>query len=217
MYILDKQLWFPEQHLADKSGLLAIGGDLSFERLLLAYQNGIFPWYNEGQPILWHSPDPRMVLFPEELKVHKSMRQLLRKEVFEVTINTDFEAVINACAVTPRVGQDDTWITDAMITAYMELHELGHAVSVEVWKEGQLVGGLYGVDLPEQKVFCGESMFSTVSNASKIAFVTWVQQLRDREYKLIDCQVYTDHLASLGGREIPRAAFLQYLSHEGSQ
>ncbi len=217
MYILDKQLWFPEQHLADKSGLLAIGGDLSFERLLLAYQNGIFPWYNEGQPILWHSPDPRMVLFPEELKVHKSMRQLLRKEVFEVTINTDFEAVINACAVTPRVGQDDTWITDAMITAYMELHELGYAVSVEVWKEGQLVGGLYGVDLPEQKVFCGESMFSTVSNASKIAFVTWVQQLRDREYKLIDCQVYTDHLASLGGREIPRAAFLQYLSHEGSQ
>ncbi len=217
MYILDKQLWFPEQHLADKSGLLAIGGDLSFERLLLAYQNGIFPWYNEGQPILWHSPDPRMVLFPEELKVHKSMRQLLRKEVFEVTINTDFEAVINACAVTPRVGQDDTWITDAMITAYMELHELGHAVSVEVWKEGQLVGGLYGIDLPEQKVFCGESMFSTVSNASKIAFVTWVQQLRDREYKLIDCQVYTDHLASLGGREIPRAAFLQYLSHEGSQ
>ncbi len=217
MYILDKQLWFPEQHLADKSGLLAIGGDLSFERLLLAYQNGIFPWYNEGQPILWHSPDPRMVLFPEELKVHKSMRQLLRKEVFEVTINTDFEAVINACAVTPRVGQDDTWITDAMITAYMELHELGHAVSVEVWKEGQLVGGLYGIDLPEQKVFCGESMFSTVSNASKIAFVTWVQQLRDREYKLIDCQVYTDHLASLGGREIPRATFLQYLSHEGSQ
>ena len=211
MYLLDDQFWFPPQHLADESGLLAIGGDLSPERLLLAYQNGIFPWYNAGQPILWHSPDPRMVLFPSALKVSKSMRQLLRKELFEVTINKAFEKVIRACSEIPRAGQEDTWITDDMIAAYIKLHKLGHAVSVEVWQEEQLVGGLYGIDLPEQKVFCGESMFSTVSNASKVGFITWVQQLHKRAYKLIDCQVYTEHLASLGAEEIPRTAFLEYL------
>ena len=211
MYLLDDQFWFPPQHLADESGLLAIGGDLSPERLLLAYQNGIFPWYNAGQPILWHSPDPRMVLFPSALKVSKSMRQLLRKELFEVTINKAFEKVIRACSGIPRAGQEATWITDDMIAAYIKLHKLGHAVSVEVWQEEQLVGGLYGIDLPEQKVFCGESMFSTVSNASKVGFITWVQQLHKRAYKLIDCQVYTEHLASLGAEEIPRTAFLEYL------
>ncbi len=211
MYLLNQHLEFPPPHLADESGLLAIGGDLSPERLLLAYQNGIFPWYNAGQPILWHSPDPRMVLFPSALKVSKSMRQLLRKELFEVTINKAFEKVIRACSGIPRAGQEATWITDDMIAAYIKLHELGHAVSVEVWQEEQLVGGLYGIDLPEQKVFCGESMFSTVSNASKVGFITWVQQLQEQNYKLIDCQVYTEHLASLGADEIYRTAFLEYL------
>ena len=211
MYLLDEQLWFPPPHLADESGLLAIGGDLTPERLLLAYQNGVFPWFNAGQPILWHSPDPRMVLFPEALKVSKSMRQLVRKETFEVTFNRDFESVIRACAAIPRQGQDDTWITDDMIFAYRRLHELGHAISVEVWQDQQLVGGLYGISLPEQKVFCGESMFSKVSNASKIGFVTWVQHLQKQGYQLIDCQVHTDHLASLGAKEITRIDFLKYL------
>jgi len=157
MYLLHKNSAFPTAHLANEHGLLAIGGDLSPKRLLLAYRNGIFPWFNDGQPVLWYSPNPRMVLFPDQLKVSKSMRQLFRKNRFNVTTNMAFDAVIRACASVPRAGQEGSWITAAMIDAYTKLHQLGHAVSVEVWEADTLVGGLYGIDLPAYKIFCGES------------------------------------------------------------
>ena len=174
---------------------------------LSAYQKGIFPWFEDDEQILWWSPDPRFVLFPEELKVSKSMKQFLRHCDLEVTINKDFNAVITACAKAKRIGQDDTWITKGMISAYNKLHNLGYAKSVEVWQNNQLVGGLYGVDL-NNGVFCGESMFSTVSNASKAGFITFIQ---NSNYKLIDCQVHTNHLESLGAKDIPRDIFLKYL------
>lgn len=208
---LSSQLEFPHPSLAVADGLLAYGGDLSVERLLLAYQNGIFPWYSEEDPILWWSPDPRMVLFPEELKVSKSMKQLLKKEAFQVTVNYDFEAVIEACSFIKREGQQGTWITLEMKNAYIELHKKGHAHSVEVWQENQLVGGLYGIWLREKHIFCGESMFSKVSNASKYGFIFWIGELKKSGVKLIDCQVYTQHLESLGAREISREAFLSFL------
>lgn len=211
MYILTDIIRFPPVTYADNDGLLAIGGDLSVDRLLAAYNSGIFPWYSEEQPILWFSPDPRMVLFPSELKVSKSMRQLIRKNQFEVTFNTNFESVINNCATINRLGQDGTWITGDMQQAYKKLYEMGYAVSVEVWQDKELVGGLYGIWLKEKRVFCGESMFSKVSNASKYGFITLVEWLEEKNIKLIDCQVYTDHLASLGAREITRAAFMKYL------
>ena len=203
---------FPDPSLANAEGLLAVGGDLHAERLILAYQNGIFPWYNPSEPILWWSPDPRMVLFPEKLKVSKSMKKLFKNETFRVTTNQNFEAVIQQCAVIPRAGQDGTWITNEMIDAYLKLHKLGIAQSVEVWQEDKLVGGLYGIYLKEQKVFCGESMFTKVSNASKYGFIWWVKSLQEKGVRLVDCQIYTKHLASLGAEEISREAFLSYLA-----
>lgn len=202
---------FPHPSEADKDGLLAVGGDLSSDCLLQAYYSGIFPWFNEGQPILWWTPDPRMVLFPEKLKVSKSMRQLFNQNKFKVTYNQSFEEVVRNCAEIKREGQDGTWITDDMMDAYLELHRLGYAQSVEVWDKDQLVGGLYGIYLKDKNVFCGESMFSKVSNASKYGFITLVRKLIEEDVKLIDCQIYTPHLASLGAEEISREDFLQFL------
>src|SRR5690554_168608 len=204
---LTPEISFPKVHNADPEGLLAVGGDLSVERLILAYKSGIFPWYEMGQPILWWSPDPRFVLFPEKLKVSKSMKQVLRNSDFQVTINQDFKGVITECSKSKRTGQSGTWITNHMIDAYVKLHEQGVAKSVEVWQDNQLVAGLYGVDL-NNGVFCGESMFTKVSNASKAGFISFIQ---NTHYKLIDCQVYTNHLASLGAEDISRADFLEYL------
>ncbi len=207
MYFLNNDIKFPDVSLASKEGIIAIGGDLAPERLVLAYQSGIFPWFDDDEPIIWWSPDPRFVLFPKDLKVSKSMRQVLRNSDFEITVNADFKAVIHHCSNIKRDGQQSTWITQNMISAYLELHEMGYALSVETWRNGNLVGGLYGVDVGNG-VFCGESMFSLESNASKVAFITFVQQ---SDYKLIDCQVYTNHLASLGAKDIPREVFMTYL------
>ncbi len=205
----DNPLKFPPVESATEEGMIAIGGDLSHERLMLAYKSGIFPWYNEGEPIIWYSPDPRMVLFPKQLKISRSMQRVLKKEIFTVTYNQHFEEVITNCKTINRIGQSGTWITDDMLQAYIKLHKLGVAKSVEVWKNKELVGGIYGIDL--ETVFCGESMFSRVSNASKVAFISLVQQLEKDNYHLLDCQVYNDHLASLGAEEISREAFLKYL------
>lgn len=202
---------FPPVEKANEDGLLAIGGDLSVKRLLDAYNHGIFPWYEASRPVMWWSPDPRMVLFPEKLKISKSMRQVLRQDTFKVTFNQDFEAVVNKCAAIKRAGQNGTWITAEMKKAYLELFNLGIVQSVEVWQNEELVGGLYGIYLKEKKVFCGESMFAEVSNASKFGFIKWVEQLKLKGVKLIDCQVYTAHLESLGAEEISRNEFLQYL------
>ena len=210
MYFLLKELFFPDVTEADRDGILAVGGDLSPERLLLAYQSGIFPWFDSDDPILWWAPHQRMVLFPDELVASKSMRSILRKEIFTVTFNKDFRSVISNCSQIRRNGQRGTWITSEMIEAYVKLHELGFAKSVEVWQNNELVGGLYGIDLGH--VFCGESMFSKVSNASKVAFITLVENLKIRKYKLIDCQVHNDHLESLGAREIEREEFMQILT-----
>lgn len=209
MYLLSEDLIFPPVHLADKYGLLAFGGDLSAERLLLAYKSGIFPWYNQEEPIVWYSPDPRMVLFPKKLKISKSMKQVIRKNQFRATFNQNFSEVIANCKNSYREGQGGTWITDEMEQAYINLHNLGVAKSVEVWEGNELVGGLYGIDLGH--VFCGESMFSKVSNASKFAFIQLVQKLEKEHYSLIDCQVYNEHLDSLGAEEISRSEFLTYL------
>ncbi len=202
---------FPKPEKADRQGLLAVGGDLSPERLLVAYYSGIFPWFDDSQPILWWSPDPRFVLFPNKLHISKSMRQLLHKKAFKVTYNRQFQEVIQACAAIPRPGQQGTWITSDMIAAYIELHKRGYAKSVEVWKENTLVGGLYGIYLKDKKIFCGESMFAKISNASKYGFISLVQKLQQEGLRLIDCQVYTKHLESLGAEEIPRAHFLALL------
>ena len=207
MQFLTSDIQFPDVTMATKDGLLAVGGDLSVERLVLAYKSGIFPWYNDQEPILWWSPDPRFVLFPERLKISKSMKQILRNSEFVITINKDFEAVINACSEINRDGQLGTWITPQMKEAYIKLHENGYAKSVEVWLNGNLVGGLYGIDV-NNGVFCGESMFSKVSNASKVAFISFIEH---SNYDLIDCQVYTNHLESLGAEELSRAAFLEFL------
>lgn len=198
---------FPNPALAESDGLLAIGGDLKPERLIVAYRNGIFPWYNDDTPILWYAPHERFVLFPPELKISKSMRQVIRAGKFGVTFNTAFADVIAACATVPRIGQDGTWITSDMQQAYMKLYELGKAHSVEVWYEGKLVGGLYGV--ASGRVFCGESMFSQLPNASKMALIKLCQT---KTYHLIDCQVHTDHLASMGARMIPSATYHEFLT-----
>jgi leucyl/phenylalanyl-tRNA--protein transferase len=208
VFALDKELYFPPVSLAEPEGLLAIGGDLSPQRLLLAYRLGIFPWY-EGEHILWWSPDPRFVLFPDELKISKSMRALLNKGAFDFTINESFKNVIHHCKETKRPGQQGTWITDEVEAAYIHMHELGYAVSAEAWKDGDLVGGVYGMQLG--KVFFGESMFSKVSNASKYAFIKLVEDLKQQGVELIDCQVYTEHLESLGARMIPRSEFIHKL------
>ena len=190
------------------NGLLAAGGDLSPARLLTAYRNGIFPWYSVGQPILWWCPDPRTVLAPNELHISRSMRKFMRQTGFTVPADQDFPAVIAACAA-PRRDADGTWITPAMQRAYMRLHTLGHAHSIEIWDEGELVGGLYGLALG--RAFFGESMFSARTNASKLAFISLAQHLAACEFGLIDCQMPTDHLFSLGARSLPRADFLQQL------
>ncbi|ALM09316.1 leucyl/phenylalanyl-tRNA--protein transferase [Sediminicola sp. YIK13] len=212
MFFVTDRLEFPPVEHANEEGLLAVGGDLSSERLLLAYRRGIFPWFNEDSLILWWSPDPRMVLFPNKIKVSKSMRKILEGNRFKLTKNTQFEAVIDQCAQSPRKDQMGTWITQAMKKAYVKLHKLGIAKSYEVWEKDELVGGLYGIDLGH--VFCGESMFSKVSNASKFAFIKLAQELEEKRYSLIDCQVYTPHLESLGAEEIPREAFIEILTSQ---
>lgn len=203
MHYLTQDIHFPDVTKATKEGLLAMGGDLSVERLLLAYKTGIFPWFEHDEPILWWSPNPRFVLFPEKLKVSKSMKQILKNQDFVVTVNQDFKSVITECSKVMRLGQAGTWITENMIEAYIALHTLGYAKSVEVWQDGVLVGGFYGIDL-NNGVFCGESMFAKKSNASKVAFITYIQ---NTHYKLIDCQVYTKHLESLGAEDISREDF----------
>jgi leucyl/phenylalanyl-tRNA--protein transferase len=209
MYHVTEALYFPAVETASPEGILAFGGDLSPERLFLAYRSGIFPWFEAGEPILWWSPNPRMVLFFDELKVSKSMRNILNRAIFKVTFNQDFRAVISNCQNVKRDGQNGTWITNEMIEAYCKLHELGIAKSVEVWKDDKLVGGLYGIDLGH--VFCGESMFSLESNASKVAFISLVNQLKSENYQVLDCQVYNEHLESLGCREINRDDFIKII------
>ncbi len=207
---LDAFTDFPPVHQANEMGLLAMGGDLSPKRLMEAYHKGIFPWFNQDELILWWSPDPRMVLFPDRIKVSKSMRSVLRSGRFRLTVNNSFDQVIERCSRIPRHGQEGTWITDKMKEAYIRLHELGKAHSYEVWKDNELVGGLYGVDLG--RIFCGESMFSEVSNASKFALIQLARKLNEKGYMLIDCQSYTAHLEGMGGELIPRAEFVEYLS-----
>ncbi len=209
VFQLGKELAFPPPEEAEPGGLLAVGGDLEPERLLLAYSLGIFPWYDEELPILWHSPDPRMVLRPGELRVSRSLRKVLRAGRFELALDTAFEQVIRACAESPRPGAPGTWITEDMITAYLRLHELGFAHSAEAREEGALVGGLYGVSLGS--CFFGESMFALRSDASKVAFVALVRQLERWGVDLVDCQVHTDHLARFGASDWPRARFLEEL------
>jgi leucyl/phenylalanyl-tRNA--protein transferase len=209
MYILSEELYFPAVINADKEGVLAVGGDLSSERLLLAYNSGIFPWFEEDQPIIWWSPNPRMVLFLDEIVVSKSMRNILNRNYFKITFNQNFREVISNCQKIKRQGQNGTWITNDMTEAYCKLNEMGFAKSVEVWENKELVGGLYGVDLGH--IFCGESMFSKVSNASKVAFIALANQLKTDNYKVLDCQVYNEHLESLGCREIERDEFMELL------
>ncbi len=211
MNFLTEKLWFPNPTEATSDGLLAIGGDLSTERLLLAYHSGIFPWFEDDQPILWWSPDPRMILFPEKFKVSKSLRKTLKSEKFRITFNKNFPEVIKNCATVLRKGQAGTWITKEMQQAYIALHSAGHAVSVEVWEDEKLVGGLYGIDLPQKKVFCGESMFSLVNDASKVAFYHLSEYVKSKNYKFIDCQIYNEHLESLGAEEIGRGEFFELL------
>jgi leucyl/phenylalanyl-tRNA--protein transferase len=200
------QLIFPDPALAEEDGLLAIGGDLSPERLLLAYQSGIFPWFSDDDPILWYAPHERCVVFPASVRISKSMAKVLRSGTFRITRNTAFAEVIGKCAAVPRKDQDGTWITEAMQAAYIRLHELGIAHSLEVWHQNKLVGGLYGIVIG--KVFCGESMFSLMTDASKAAFITLC---RLPEFELIDCQLPNDHLLSLGAELIPREDYMKIL------
>ncbi len=209
MYWLQEELIFPHASLSNEDGLLAVGGDLSPERILLAYKNGIFPWFNPGELFLWWSPNPRFVLFPENLKVSKSMRPYFNQKKFTVKYDTCFEQVISHCSQSKRKGQNGTWITDEMIEAYIRLHKMGWAHSVEVYSEDELVGGLYGIAMG--KVFFGESMFANATNASKFGFISLVRQLTKRGYTLIDCQQETPHLASLGAEAIPREIFLNLM------
>ena len=213
MTILTENIYFPAVESADQSGLLAIGGDLSPERLLLAYRSGIFPWYSEGDPICWWTPDPRFVLFPQELKVSKSMKQVIDRNKFVFTINQSFAEVISNCKNVSRNGQDGTWISDDMGAAYINLHQLGYAHSAEAWLGAELVGGLYGIRLGN--IFFGESMFSHRSNASKFAFIKYVEQLQKENVQMIDCQLHTNHLESLGARMISRREFKKQLKEIG--
>jgi len=209
IFALENELYFPPVDLAEPDGLLAIGGDLSSQRLLLAYRNGIFPWY-EGEYILWWCPDPRFVLFPSELKISKSMKALLKKNYFDFTINKAFGEVIHNCKEIKRPGQKGTWITGEVEEAYLKMHKLGYAISAEAWINGELVGGVYGIKLG--KVFYGESMFSKISNASKYGFIKLVENLKQEQVQLIDCQFYTEHLESLGARMITRKDFSKKLA-----
>lgn len=210
IFRLDHRLIFPPAELADESGMLAVGGDLRPERLILAYSTGIFPWYHEGLPIIWHSPDPRMVLESSRLVVSRSLRKTMRRRPYEIRLDTAFRRVIEGCAGTKRPNQKGTWITDEMLTAYVDLHRRGLAHSAEAWRGDELQGGLYGVSLGG--IFFGESMFARAEDASKVAFVTLVQQLQRWGIELIDCQVHTDHLERFGAVEWPRARFLEALA-----
>ena len=206
--VLDNKLWFPPADDAMEDGLLAIGGDLSIERLKLAYASGIFPWYNDDVPLWWH-PNPRFVLFPQELNVSKTMKQLLAKNTFDFKINTAFKEVITSCKNIFRKDQDGTWISNEVVEAFTQLHLQGIAHSAETWQNGQLVGGLYGIKMG--KIFFGESMFAHANNTSKYAFIKYVQQLQQEGIVLIDCQIYTEHLESLGARMIMREEFMGLL------
>lgn len=209
VFQLSEKIGFPPPHLAEGEGLLAVGGDLSPQRLLLAYKMGIFPWYSEDDPIIWWSPDPRMVLRPSELKIPRSLKKVINKNMFRVTMDTAFEQVICECASVRTETGSGTWIVDEMIEAYCRLHKYGFAHSVEAWQGNTLAGGLYGVSLGRS--FFGESMFMRVSNASKVAFVKLVRQLEKWQFDLIDCQVHTEHLGRFGADEIPRRLFLEQL------
>jgi leucyl/phenylalanyl-tRNA--protein transferase len=209
VFLLSDAIDFPPPDLASKEGLLAAGGDLSRKRLLLAYRMGIFPWFSEGDPILWWSPDPRLVLYPSEIKVSKTLKKVIKKHVFSVTMDLAFDEVINQCAQVRLQKKQGTWIVKDMIDAYCGLHGSGFAHSVEVWQQGNLAGGLYGVSLG--KSFFGESMFSRVSNASNIALVMLAKYLSELSFELIDCQVPTEHLIRFGARKIPRELFLRQL------
>ena len=204
-----RKLEFPDLDEADDSGLLAVGGDLSIERLKLAYSKGIFPWYEKGMPILWWSPDPRMVLFPDKMIISHGLKQSIKKQQFTITIDKAFERVIKNCAKTPRKGENGTWITNEMRNAYIRLHKAGYAHSAEAWLDDKLVGGLYGVAIG--KAYFGESMFHHVTNASKVAFYHLVEKLSSWDFKIVDAQVYTNHLESLGGEMIPRSQYIQIL------
>jgi leucyl/phenylalanyl-tRNA---protein transferase len=212
VFQLNDYPFFPPAHLADKSGLLAIGGQLQPDWILMAYENGIFPWFNEDEPIMWWSPDPRMVLFPSKLHVSQTMKQVLNRGVFEIKFDTNFNAVIENCGNTRRNHRDGTWITPEMKAAYTQLHELGVAHSAEAYNnKGELVGGLYGLAIGS--CFFGESMFSLESNASKAAFITLVKWLKEKKFTMIDCQVASEHLASLGAQEISRKEFFEWLNN----
>lgn len=209
VFLLNDTVEFPSPQLASNIGLLAVGGDLSEERLLLAYRMGIFPWFSEGEPIMWWSPDPRLVLYPEEIQISKSLKKTIAKGIFTVTLDSAFDAVIRGCAEARRKNNEGTWILGEMIDAYNQLHASGVAHSIEAWHKGELAGGLYGIALGG--CFFGESMFSKISDASKVAFVTLVEHLRTRSFHMIDCQVTTDHLKRFGAREIPRSDFLSQI------
>jgi len=209
VFLLTDKIEFPPPHLASKEGLLAIGGDLSRERLLLAYRMGIFPWFSDDEPILWWSPDPRLVLYPNEIKISKTLKKIMKKGLFKVTMDSAFVQVINQCAQIRIQNNQGTWILEDMIDAYCKLHESGFAHSVEAWYQGELAGGLYGVSLGN--CFFGESMFTRISNASNVALVTLVEYLNTLSFDIIDCQLTTEHLLRFGAKEIPRAAFLNQL------
>ncbi len=209
IYQLTKKLIFPPPELADPDGLLAVGGDLSPKRLLLAYRMGIFPWFSAGEPILWWSPDPRLVLEPSGIHISKSLQKVIRQKKYEIRLDTAFPSVIEACAAAPRKTGDGTWITEEMKIAYIQLHELGFAHSIECWQGEDLVGGLYGVSIG--RIFCGESMFSRLPNTSKISLVALAVILKSKDFHLIDCQLPTSHLMSMGAFELKRAEFLERL------
>jgi leucyl/phenylalanyl-tRNA--protein transferase len=208
IFQLSKEIAFPPVELATKEGILAIGGDLSEERLIKAYSEGIFPWYSEGEPILWWSPDPRLILFPAEVRVSHSTNRILKKNLFQITADQDFSRVIHACRL-PRKNQSTTWITEEMVTAYSRLYQRGIAHSVEVWRGNHLTGGLYGVSLG--RCFFGESMFSSVNNASKVGLISLCRKLQELDFVMIDCQVPNPHLFRMGARSIPRKRFLKLL------
>ena len=209
VFRIPKEHFFPHPALAEDNGLLGVGSDLHPDRLILAYSSGIFPWYNEGQPILWFSPDPRFVLHPNRMHVGRNTRKAVRRNTFEIKMDTAFAEVIDNCSSIPRPGQFGTWITTEMRTAYLTLHELGYAHSIEAWQDGELVGGLYGVCVGD--LFAGESMFAKVGDASKVAFVYFAQQAKQWGIKLIDCQVYTDHLSRFGAQDISRNEYLHLI------
>jgi leucyl/phenylalanyl-tRNA--protein transferase len=209
VFLLSEKIVFPPPELAGKDGLLAVGGDLSEERLILAYQMGIFPWFSDDSPILWWSPEPRLVLFPSELHISKRLKRISKKDLFEVSFDKAFKEVIVTCATIHKKKHNATWIGKEMIKAYCNLHYSGFAHSVECWQEGNLVGGLYGISLGN--IFFGESMFTKISYASKVAFINLVQKIKEWDFKLIDCQMTTRHLMSFGAREIPRQEFLKIL------